>query len=73
MRVGIPDDKRKEFLELLVNNWGSSSRKYSFTLNEAAEVLGVFIYLCRVCPWGIFLFHTLYNAMSQALAKNAAR
>jgi hypothetical protein len=73
MRVGIPDDKRKEFLENLVNNWGSSSRKYSFTLNDAAEVLGVFIYLCRVCPWGIFLFHTLYNAMSQALAKNAAR
>jgi hypothetical protein len=26
MRVGIPDDKRKEFFEILVNNWGSSSQ-----------------------------------------------
>jgi hypothetical protein len=73
MQVGIPDDKRKKILENLVNNWGSSSWKYSFILSNAAEVLGVFIYLCRVYPWGIFLFHTLYNAMSQALAKTAAR
>jgi hypothetical protein len=73
MRVTIPDDKRQELLELLKTSWSSSSRKYSFLLSEAAEVLGIFIYLCRVCPWGIFLFHTLYNSMSQALTKNAAR
>jgi hypothetical protein len=73
MLVTIPDDKRQELLDILKADWSLSSRKYSFQLNKAAEVLGIFIYLCRVCPWGIFLFHTLYNSMSQALSKNAAR
>jgi hypothetical protein len=73
MIVTIPDDKRAELLESLRTNWGSGSRRYSFFLSDAAEVLGLFVYLCRVCPWGIFLFHTLYNAMSQALTRNAAR
>jgi hypothetical protein len=73
MRVTIPDDKRQELLDNLRTNWSSNSRRYSFLLSDAAEVLGLFIYLCRVCPWGIFLFHTLYNSMAQALTNNAAR
>jgi hypothetical protein len=73
MTVTIPDDKRKELLDTLKKKWGSSSRHYSFPLSAAAEVLGLFMYLCRVCPWGIFLFQNLYNAMSRALTNNAAR
>jgi hypothetical protein len=70
MYVTIPTDKRQDFLDLL-KKWGSESRHYSFTLTEAAEVLGNFIYLCRVCPWGIFLFHNMYHAMAAALTNNA--
>jgi hypothetical protein len=73
MTVSIPDDKRRELLDNLRTNWSSASGKTSFSLLEAASVLGLYTYLCRVCPWGIFLFQNLYNAMSQALSRNAAR
>ena len=64
MTVTIPDNKRKELLDTLKKKWGSSSCHYSFPLSVAVEVLGLFMYLCQVCPWGIFLFQNLYNAMS---------
>jgi hypothetical protein len=72
MTVTIPEDKRTSFLALL-RTWGSGSRRSSFTLREAAELLGVFIYLCRVCHWGIFLFQNLHHTMTAALSHNARR
>jgi len=69
MCVTIPEDKRQAFLQLLTK-WGSTSwRRYSFTLSEAAELLGTYVYLCRVCHWGIFLFQNLYHAMAHTLSR----
>ena len=73
MLVTIPDDKRNEVLMLLRNNWSSGSRRYTFRLREAAEVLGLLTYLCRVCPWGHFLFQNLYQAVAHALERNTLR
>jgi hypothetical protein len=73
MMVTIPDDKRQEMLALLRNSWGLAAKCYSFQLREAAEVLGLLMYLCRVCPWGMFLFQNLYHAMAQMLERNAQR
>ena len=73
MIVTIPEDKRKALLDDLVTNWGPTSGRQYFTLSEAAELLGVLVSLCRVCPWGIFLFQNLYHAMAQILTSNARR
>ena len=73
MSISIPADKREELLSNLINNWGPTSGRDRFTLTEAAELLGVLVSMCRVCPWGIFLFQNLYHAMYQSLARNAAR
>jgi hypothetical protein len=73
MKVTIPEDKRQALIDDLVNNWGPSSGRRYFTLSEAAELLGVLVSLCRVCPWGIFLFQNLYHAMAQILSSNARR
>jgi hypothetical protein len=73
MSVTIPDDKRQEMLTTLRAKWASTSRRFSFRLRDASEVLGLFIYLCRVCPWGIFLCQNLYHAMNHALHRNATR
>ena len=73
MIVSIPAEKRAKLLKELQDNWGPLSSRQSFTVSEAAELLGVLVSLCRVCSWGIFLFLNLYHAMSQILAKNAAR
>jgi hypothetical protein len=73
MSATIPDDKCRELLDNLTANWSSALGKNSFSLPDAASVLGLYTYLCQVCPWGIFLFQNLYNAMSQALSRNAAR
>jgi hypothetical protein len=70
MMVTIPDDKRQEFLHLLRTKWSSTATQHYFYLADAAEVLGVIVYLCRVCQWGIFLFQNLYQAMTQALHCN---
>jgi hypothetical protein len=71
MMVTIPEDKRCDFLQLLQSKWGP--QRVSFLLSEAAELLGIFVYLCRVCHWGPFLFQNLYHAMSHALTRNAQR
>jgi hypothetical protein len=73
MMVTIPEDKRQALVDELVNNWGPTSRRQSFKLSEAAELLGVLVSLCRVCPWGIFLFQNLYHAMAQILRSNSRR
>jgi hypothetical protein len=72
MTVTIPDDKCRELLDNLMTNWSSASGKNSFFLLEATSVLGLYTYLCCIHLWGIFLFQNLYNAMSQALSRNAA-
>jgi hypothetical protein len=73
MMVTIPDDKRQALLTDLVDNWGPTSGRQYFTLSEAAELLGVLVSMCRVCPWGIFLFQNLYHAMAQILRSNSRR
>jgi hypothetical protein len=73
MTVSIPEDKRQELLTTLTTKWGPASGRSYFTLTEAAELLGVLVSMCRVCPWGIFLFQNLYHAMYATLASNAAR
>ena len=73
MTISIPDDKREELLNNLTTKWGPASGRTYFTLTEAAELLGVLVSMCRVCPWGIFLFQNLYHAMYATLANNAAR
>jgi hypothetical protein len=73
MTISIPEDKRKELLDNLTKKWGPASSRTYFTLTEAAELLGVLVSMCRVCPWGIFLFQNLYHAMYATLSNNAAR
>jgi hypothetical protein len=72
MTVTIPDDKRQEFLRLLAR-WGTGSTRYSFTLSDASELLGIFLHLCRVCHWGHFLFQNLSAAMTLTMDSNARR
>jgi hypothetical protein len=69
MEVSIPDDKRASMVKLLTSTWGPHRR--AFTLLEAAKLLGTLVSMCRVCPWGIFLFTNLYQAMYELLGKNA--
>jgi hypothetical protein len=71
MMVSIPEDKHQALLTDLVDNWGPTSGHQYFTLSEAAKLLGVLVYMCRVCPWGIFLFQNLYHAMAQILRSNS--
>jgi hypothetical protein len=66
-------DKRQALLTNLVNKWGPKSGRRHFTLSEAAELLGVLVSMCRVCPWGIFLFQNLYHVMAQILRSNPRR
>jgi hypothetical protein len=72
MSISIPDDKRQELLTKLEKNWGPASGRTAFTLSEAAELLGILVSMCRICPWGIFLFQNLYHVMYQTLTSNAA-
>jgi hypothetical protein len=72
MTVTIPDDKRHEVVALL-RTWSSSTTRYSFTLKEAAELLGQLVHICRVCSWGKFLFQNVHHEMIAALQRNAYR
>ncbi len=69
MAVTIPDDKLKAILNLLHREWGPHGR--SFTLLEAARLLGMLISLSQVCSWGLFLFVNLHQAIYEMLEKNA--
>ena len=71
MTVTIPDEKREAILTLLRQEWGPHRR--SFTLLEAARLLGTLISLSRVCSWGLFLFVNLNQAIYEMLTKNAKR
>jgi hypothetical protein len=73
MIVSTPEDKHQALLTNLVNNWGPISGRQYFTLSEAVELLGVLVLLCRVCPWGIFLFQNLYHAVAQILRSSLRR
>jgi hypothetical protein len=74
MIVSIPEDKHDQaLLTNLVDKWGPKSGRRDFTLSEAAELLGALVSMCRVCPWGIFLFQNLYHAMAQILCSNSRR
>jgi hypothetical protein len=71
MIVMIKEDKRKAMVKVLSMTQGE--HHHSFTLIEAARLLGTLISLCRVCHWGIFLFTNLYQAMYETLGNNARR
>ena len=71
LAVSIPDDKQASMLDLLRTTWGQHRR--SFTLNEAACLLGTLVSMCRVCSWGIFLFTNLYHAIYEMLRANTRR
>jgi hypothetical protein len=71
MAITIPDDKCKAILNLLHREWGPHC--HSFTLLEAARLLGMLISLSRVCSWGLFLFVNLHQAIYKMLEKNAKR
>jgi hypothetical protein len=71
LEVTIPEEKLQAMLELLQTTWGP--RRRSFTLREAAELLGTLLSFCRACKWGIFLFTNLLKALHEALNKNAQR
>lgn len=71
LMVEIPDDKRAEMLHELRTTWGPHRR--SFTLVEAAKLLGTLVSLARVCAWGIFLVVNLNCALFTILASNARR
>jgi hypothetical protein len=71
MTVTIPDDKHTAILHLLHATWGDQCR--TFTLAEAAKLLGTLISLGRVCPRGIFLFINLHQAIYEILGRNAQR
>jgi hypothetical protein len=71
MAVTIPDNKCNAILNLLHREWGPHCR--SFTLLEAARLLGMLISLSRVCSWGMFLFVNLHQAIYAMLEKNAKR
>jgi hypothetical protein len=71
MTVTIPDDKRTAILHLSHATWGDQRR--TFTLAEAARLLGTLISLGRVCPWGIFMFINLHQAIYKILGRNAQR
>jgi hypothetical protein len=69
MTVTIPDDKHMAILHLLHATWGDHC--HTFTLAEAAKLLGTLISLGWVCPWGIFLFINLHQAIYEILGRNA--
>jgi len=58
-------------LHELRTTWGTHRK--SFTLVEAAQLLGTLVSLSRVCAWGIFLVTNLNSAMYNILASNARR
>jgi len=66
--VTIPDEKRATILDVLMNTWGPHRR--SFTIKQAAELLGTLLLLCQVCKWGIFLFTNLLKAVHEMLDRN---
>jgi hypothetical protein len=68
MAITIPDDKCEAILNLLHQEWDPHC--HSFTLLEAARLLGMLISLSRVCSWGLFLFVNLHQAIYEMLKKN---
>ena len=71
MEVTIPNDKQQKALDLLQSHWGIHRR--SFTLRDAASLLGNMLSLCRVCKWGIFLFTILLHEITALLNSNSRR
>lgn len=69
LTVTIPEDKREDMLKLLQSTWGPHRR--SFTLVEAAKLLGTLVSMSRVCSWGIFLFTNLHQAIYDMLERNS--
>ena len=71
LRVEMTEKKRIYILNILKTTWGPHRR--SFTISEAAQLLGMIMDAARTCHWGIFLFISLQQAMSRLLNNNYRR
>jgi hypothetical protein len=71
LTVEMTDAKHQDLWTELTSRWGTHRR--SFTVLEAAELLGKLIDAANTCTWGIFLFISLQQTMHRLLARNHNR
>ena len=71
LRMDMTDERRQGILKLLKSTWGP--RRRSFTISEAATLLGIMMDASRSCRWGIFLFIELQQTLLRMLRKNHQR
>ena len=57
LTVAITEEKRKEIIEILLTEW--HSKRKSFTLREAAALLGLISFLATCTSWGKHLYISL--------------
>jgi hypothetical protein len=71
LRVSTPDEKRRRIYKDLTTTWGTHRR--SFTILQAAKLLGTVYDVATICPWGMFLVIELQHTMKSLLMKNYNR
>lgn len=68
MTMSLPVSKRHPMLHALQHIW--QSRRKSFAMREAANLVGSLTHFCQVCPWGKFIFQELHHSIYLALKIN---
>ena len=68
LTISITRDKRKEIIDILLTEW--HSKRKSFTLREAAALLGLISFLTTYTSWGKYLYITLQHSIYKALNFN---
>ena len=68
LTVAIAEEKRIEILEILTTEW--HSKRKSFTLREAASLLGLIAFLAICTAWGKYLYIALQHSICKALKFN---
>ena len=68
LTVAITEEKREETLDILLNEW--HSKRKSFTFKEAASFLGLIAFLATCTAWGKYLYMYLQHSMYKALKFN---
>lgn len=64
-------DRNNASGKMLTTTWGQSRR--SFTILEAATLLGTIYDVATICPWGMFLVIELQHTIKALLANNYNR
>ena len=59
LTVAITEENRKDILEVLLSEW--HSKRKSFTLKEAAALLGLITFLATCTAWGKYLHVALQH------------